>query len=129
MSISKSSVGFVVVLVVVVTCVKQSQTLGLGLSLEFDKIRCKRFFSILDFCLINDLANIRFNCKEQAVQCTKTKREQFAGSPPQAPRQAPGPTTPGYGPPPPSWPSSTARSGPQSSLAAAEQRHYLKLKN
>ena len=40
MSISKSSVGFGVVLVVVVTCVKQSQNLRLGLSLEFDKIRC-----------------------------------------------------------------------------------------
>ena len=40
MSISKSSVGFGVVLVPVVTCVKQSQNLGLGLSLEFDKLRC-----------------------------------------------------------------------------------------
>ena len=46
-------------------------------------------------------------CKAQAVQCTKTKREKFADSPPQAPSQAP--TTPGYGPPPSSWPSSTAR--------------------
>ena len=43
------------------------------------------------------------------LQCTRTKREKFADSPPQAPSQAPGPTTPGYGSPPPSWPSSTAR--------------------
>ena len=40
MSISKSSVGFGVVLVLVVTCVKQIKNLGLGLSLEFDKLRC-----------------------------------------------------------------------------------------
>ena len=40
MSISKSSVGFGVVLVLVVTYVKQSQNLGLGLCLEFDKLRC-----------------------------------------------------------------------------------------
>ena len=34
------------------------------------------------------------------LQCTRTKR---------APSKTPGPTTPGYGSPPPSWPSSTAQ--------------------
>ena len=63
-------------MVVVVTCVKQSQNLGLGLSLEFDKMRCclkvswdyifsKEIFILLDQHLINivDISCVAWTCR------------------------------------------------------------------
>ena len=70
-------------------------------------------------------ANIRFNCKEQAVQCTRTKREKFAESSSSTERSSRSNHTRVWSPTIKLAIINSTRVDPR---AASEQRHYRKMK-